>query len=103
NTIVFAGILHTTVVKQVRLKNPSNVTLAYNAVLLGRDAAEFSFPKGSTVTIPPMHQGILNVEFTIRFLYPAEAVLILFSNKVARVDGATMAFSLKSEVKNIEP
>ncbi|NWW00231.1 CFA47 protein, partial [Machaerirhynchus nigripectus] len=103
NTIEFTGTLHTTVVKQVRLKNPSNNTLAYNAIFVGRDAADFSLPKGSTVTIPPMKQGFLNVEFTIRFLHPAEAVLILFSNKVDRVDGATMTFSLKSEVKNIEP
>lgn len=43
------------------------------------------------------------MEFTIRFLHPAEAVLILVSNKVDGVDGATLTFSLKSEVKNIEP
>ncbi|NXH92924.1 CFA47 protein, partial [Edolisoma coerulescens] len=103
NTIEFTGTLHTTVVKQVRLKNLSTNTLAYNAILLGRDAADFSLPKGSTVTIPPAKQGFLNVEFTIRFLHPAEAVLILFSNKVDGVDGATLTFSLKSEVKNIEP
>lgn len=48
-------------------------------------------------------QGFLNVEFTIRFLHPAEAVLILVSNKVDGIDGATLTFSLKSEVKNIEP
>ncbi|NWI82617.1 CFA47 protein, partial [Dryoscopus gambensis] len=102
STIAFTGTLHTTVVKQVRLKNPSNNTLQYSAILVGRDAADFSLSR-STVTIPPMKQGFLNVEFTIRFLHPAEAVLILFSNKVDRVDGATMTFSLKSEVKNIEP
>lgn len=43
------------------------------------------------------------MEFTIRFLRPAEAVLILASNKVDGVDGATMTFSLKSEIKNLEP
>ncbi|NWU34727.1 CFA47 protein, partial [Hylia prasina] len=48
-------------------------------------------------------QGFITVEFTIRFLHPAEAVLILISNKVDGIDGATMTFSLKSEVKNIEP
>ncbi|NXL75670.1 CFA47 protein, partial [Leptocoma aspasia] len=103
NTIEFAGALHTTIVKQVCLKNPSNNTLAYNAILVGRDADDFSLPKGNTVTIPAMRHGFVNVEFTIRFLHPAEAVLILVSNKVDGIDGATLTFSLKSEVKNIEP
>ncbi|NXA84635.1 CFA47 protein, partial [Thryothorus ludovicianus] len=103
STIEFTGALHATIVKQVRLKNPNNNTLAYNAILAGRDADDFSLPKGNTVTIPPGRQGFVNVEFTIRFLHPAEAVLLLISNKVDGVDGATMTFSLKSEVKNIEP
>ncbi|NXA95788.1 CFA47 protein, partial [Melanocharis versteri] len=103
NTIEFTGALHATIVKQVRLKNPSNNTLAYNAILVGRDADDFSLPKGTTVTIPPTRQASVTVEFTIRFLHPAEAVLILISNKVDGIDGATLTFSLKSEVKNIEP
>ncbi|NWW79212.1 CFA47 protein, partial [Climacteris rufus] len=103
NTIEFAGALHATVVKQVRLKNPSNNTLMYNAILLGRDADDFSLPKGNTVTIAPMKQAFVNVEFTIRFLHPAEAVLILISNKVDGIEGATLTFSMKSEVKHIEP
>ncbi|NXB74733.1 CFA47 protein, partial [Donacobius atricapilla] len=103
NTIEFTGTLHATIVKQVHLKNPSKKTLAYNAILVGRDAVDFSFPKENAVTIPPGRQGFVTVEFTIRFLRPAEAVLILISNKVDGIDGATLAFSLKSEVKNIEP
>ncbi|XP_077637788.1 cilia- and flagella-associated protein 47 [Lonchura striata] len=102
NTIEFAGALHATIVKQLCLKNPSNCNLAYNAILVGRDAEEFSLPKGNTVTLPPMRQGFVNVEFTIRFLHPAEAVLLLISDKVG-VHGATLTFSLKSEVKNIDP
>ncbi|NXB02907.1 CFA47 protein, partial [Cnemophilus loriae] len=103
NTIEFAGALHATIVKQVHLKNPSSNTLAYSAILLGRDADDFSLPKGNTVTIPATRQACVTVEFTIRFLHPAEAVLILISNKVDGIDGATLTFSLKSEVKNIEP
>ncbi|NXP90319.1 CFA47 protein, partial [Passerina amoena] len=103
NTIEFSGALHATIAKQVLLKNPSNYTLAYNVCLVGRDAHDFSLTKGSTVIIPAGRQGFVNVEFTIRFLHPAEAVLLLISNKVDGIDGATMAFSLKAEVKSIEP
>ncbi|NWT80814.1 CFA47 protein, partial [Lanius ludovicianus] len=103
STIEFAGTLYTTVVKQVCLKNPCFNILAYNAILVGRDAGDFSFPKGSTVTIPPMKQGFVNVEFTIHSLHPAEAVLILISNKVDGIEGAPLTFSLKSQVNNIEP
>ncbi|RLW07650.1 hypothetical protein DV515_00003598, partial [Chloebia gouldiae] len=86
----------------LRLKNPSNCNLSYNAILVGRDAEEFSLPKGNTVTLPPMRQGFVNVELTLRFLHPAEAVLLLISNKFG-IDGATLTFSLKSEVKSIDP
>ncbi|NXE93670.1 CFA47 protein, partial [Menura novaehollandiae] len=103
DSIEFTGALHATLVKQVRLKNPSHKALMYNAVLVGRDADDFSLPKGNTVTIAPMKQASINVEFTIRFLHPAEAVLILISNKVDGIDGATLTFSMKSEVKHIDP
>lgn len=43
------------------------------------------------------------MEFTSRFLRPAEAVLLLISKSVGGIDGATLTFSLKSEVKHIEP
>ncbi|XP_064926546.1 cilia- and flagella-associated protein 47 isoform X1 [Columba livia] len=102
-TIEFTGALHETVVKQVRLKNPSSKTLMYNAILLGRDADDFSLPKGNTFTIAPRRQTSINVEFTSRFLRPAEAVLLLISKSVGGICGATLTFSLKSEVKHIEP
>ncbi|NXY24507.1 CFA47 protein, partial [Atrichornis clamosus] len=103
NSIEFTGPLHATVVKQVRLKNPGNKGLMYSAILVGKDADNFSLPKGNTVIIAPMKQGSINVEFTIRFLHPAEAVLILISNKIDGIDGATLTFSMKSEVKRIDP
>ncbi|NXG06622.1 CFA47 protein, partial [Sakesphorus luctuosus] len=99
-TIEFTGALHATVIKQVRLKNPSKKTLVYNVILIGRDADDFVLPKGNTVTIAPKKQASLNVEFTIRFLRPAEAVLILASNAT---ETATLTFPLKSKVKHTEP
>ncbi|NXI96097.1 CFA47 protein, partial [Psophia crepitans] len=102
-TIEFTGALHATVVKQVCLKNPSIKTLVYNATLVGRDADDFSLPKGNTITIAPKRQTSINVQFTSRFLRPAEAVLLLISKRVGGIDGATLTFSLKSEVEHIEP
>ncbi|NXA16331.1 CFA47 protein, partial [Sapayoa aenigma] len=51
----------------------------------------------------PRKQACINVEFTIRFLHPAEAVLLLISNRIDGIDAATLTFALKSEVKHIEP
>ncbi|POI35691.1 hypothetical protein CIB84_000557, partial [Bambusicola thoracicus] len=87
----------------VRLKNPSIKTLAYNATLVGRNARDFSLPEGNTVIIAPKGQTTINVEFTSRFLHPAEAVLLLISKRMGGIGGATLTFSLKSEVKHIEP
>ncbi|XP_032305269.1 cilia- and flagella-associated protein 47 isoform X2 [Coturnix japonica] len=102
-TIEFTGALHATVVKQVRLKNPSVKTLTYNATLVGRDADDFSLPEGNTIIIAPKKQTTITVEFTSRFLHPAEAVLLLMSKRMSGIRGATLAFSLKSEVKHIKP
>ncbi|KFO04701.1 hypothetical protein N312_10927, partial [Balearica regulorum gibbericeps] len=55
------------------------------------------------IIILPRRQTTINVEFTSRFLRPAEAVLLLISKSVGGIDGATLTFSLKSEVKHIEP
>ncbi|NWX22622.1 CFA47 protein, partial [Aegotheles bennettii] len=85
------------------LKNSSSKTLRYKAILVGRDADDFSLPKGNTVTIAPKRQMSINVEFTSRFLCPAEAVLLLISKSVGGIDGVTLTFSLKSEVKHIDP
>ncbi|KAF1436690.1 Cilia- and flagella-associated protein 47, partial [Pygoscelis papua] len=55
------------------------------------------------IIILPRRQTSINVEFTSRFLCPAEAVLLLISKRVGGINGATLTFSLKSEVKHIEP
>lgn len=55
------------------------------------------------IVILPRGQTIINVEFTSRFLHPAEAVLLLISKRMGEIGGATLTFSLKSEVKHIEP
>ncbi|OXB68710.1 hypothetical protein ASZ78_010302, partial [Callipepla squamata] len=87
----------------VRLKNLSMKTLAYNATFVGRDANDFSLPEGNTVIIAPKRETTVSVEFTSRFLHPAEAILLLISKRVGGIGGATLTFSLKSQIKHIEP
>ncbi|XP_060090088.1 cilia- and flagella-associated protein 47 [Heteronotia binoei] len=100
--IEFSGPLHATVVRKIHLKNPSIKPLIYNATILGRDSADFSLPKGNTVTIAPKSQISINVEFTSRFLHPAEAMLLLVSKALTGVGGATMTFSLKTRINQIK-
>ncbi|XP_015672831.1 cilia- and flagella-associated protein 47 [Protobothrops mucrosquamatus] len=102
-TLVFAGQLHATILRKVFLKNPSIRPLVYNATILGKESSTFSLPKGNTVTISPKSQVKVNVEFTSRFLYPAEAVLLLVSKALTGVGGFTMAFSLKTKINSVKP
>ncbi|XP_028583251.2 cilia- and flagella-associated protein 47 isoform X2 [Podarcis muralis] len=101
-SVEFAGPLHATVVRKIQLKNPSIKPLVYTATILGRECADFSLPKGNMVTIPPKSQTTINVEFTSRFLHPAEAVLLLITKALTGVVGATMAFSLKTKISRIK-
>ncbi|KAL7983684.1 hypothetical protein Chor_000560 [Crotalus horridus] len=89
--------------QQIQLKNPSIRPLVYNATILGKESSTFSLPKGNTVTISPKSQVKVNVEFTSRFLYPAEAVLLLVSKALTGVGGFTMAFSLKTKINSVKP
>ncbi|EMP32674.1 hypothetical protein UY3_10164 [Chelonia mydas] len=104
-TVEFTGAFHATVVRQVRLKNPSLKPLLYNATIVGRESADFLLPKGNTVIIAPKSQININVELTSRFLHPAKkkAMLLLVSKTASEVRGTTMTFSLKSKVNHIDP
>ncbi|XP_042314327.1 cilia- and flagella-associated protein 47 [Sceloporus undulatus] len=102
-SVEFPGPLHATVLRKIQIKNPSIKPLVYNASILGRESANFTLPKGNTVTIPPKSQIRVNVEFTSRFLYPAEAILLLVSKPLIGVGGATMTFSLKTKITNVKP
>ncbi|XP_044297815.1 cilia- and flagella-associated protein 47 isoform X4 [Varanus komodoensis] len=102
-SLEFTGPLHATVVRKMLLKNPSVRPLVYNATILGRESADFALPKGNTVTISPKSHVSVNVEFTSRFLYPAEAVLLLVSKALSGVGGATMAFTLKTKISLVKP
>ncbi|KAM4602134.1 cilia and flagella-associated protein 47-like [Polymixia lowei] len=102
-TVRLSGDLHSTFSKQVRLKNPSSKPLRYKAFIFGEEAHLFSLPNGSGVTIPPQASKELTVHFNCSFLRPLEAVLLLTSSSPIGPRGATLAFTLKTNVTQITP
>ncbi|XP_022089961.1 cilia- and flagella-associated protein 47-like isoform X2 [Acanthaster planci] len=102
-TVEFVGSLHACVARQVRLTNPSNKPLMYHAMIAGRDARDFTLPKGNTVNIAPRGKHDLAVEFTSRFLRPAEGVLVLVGRRAGAACGTTLVFNLRTSIDNITP
>ncbi|XP_068124444.1 cilia- and flagella-associated protein 47 [Hyperolius riggenbachi] len=100
-TIIFDGVLHQTVSRQVRLKNPSSKPLVYSATIVGRESADFSLPKGHTITIGPKSQADLTVDYQTRYLHSAEATLLLVSRPASGAGGTTVAFSLQSSLTSL--
>ncbi|XP_071186802.1 cilia- and flagella-associated protein 47-like [Salvelinus alpinus] len=104
--ITLSGSLHHTFTKQVRLKSPSSRTMFYHASIVGNEAHHFSLPQGASITIPPKGRGVeVTVQYSCSFLRPMEAVLLLTSRSAssASPSGATLAFSLKTQVTHITP
>ncbi|KAL4233464.1 hypothetical protein ACF0H5_008145 [Mactra antiquata] len=101
--VEFTGSLHNTVSRQVKLSNPSGKPLVYQVLIAGHDARDFNVSKGDFVSIPPKSTLPLGVEFTSRFLRPAEAVLVLIGRRQGSAIGSTLAFSLSTQIENIAP
>ncbi|XP_021363645.1 cilia- and flagella-associated protein 47-like isoform X2 [Mizuhopecten yessoensis] len=102
-TIDFSGSLHASVTRQVKLSNPSGKTLVYQVLIAGHDARDFGVPKGEFVSISPRSILYLNVDFTSRFLRPAEATLILVGRRHGSSVGTTLTFNLRTQIDNITP
>ncbi|XP_056412134.1 cilia- and flagella-associated protein 47 isoform X3 [Hyla sarda] len=102
-TIHFDGALHQTISRQVRLKNSSSKPLVYQATIVGRESADFSLPKGNTITIAPKSQVDVTVEYKSRFLHPAEATMLLVSKPSSGAGGTTLSFSLASRLTDLVP
>ncbi|XP_032955842.1 cilia- and flagella-associated protein 47 [Rhinolophus ferrumequinum] len=101
--ITFECTLHDTVMQSILLKNTKWKTLVYNATIIGRDADDFSLSQtGNTVTVYPRDEITVTVKFTSRFLYPAEASLILLSKSAKSTGGTTLTFTLKGKVRNFK-
>ncbi|XP_013416633.1 cilia- and flagella-associated protein 47 isoform X1 [Lingula anatina] len=103
SSIEFTGSLHSTVMRQIRLSNPSAKPLTYQCLMAGRDARDFNIPKGDVVTIPPKSNLSLAINFTSRFLRPTEAMLVLVGRRAGSSVGSTLVFNLQTQVNNISP
>ncbi|PFX34680.1 Calponin-likey domain-containing protein 2 [Stylophora pistillata] len=88
---------------QVRLQNPSTKPLVYQALLVGKDAADFRLPMGDTIQVSPKGQLQMPVEFKSRFLRPCDATLVLVGKREGSPCGNTLVFTLETCINNIVP
>ncbi|XP_072900577.1 cilia- and flagella-associated protein 47-like [Hemitrygon akajei] len=102
-TVKFAGELHATIVKKIRLQNPIDKRVVYFAIIVGKDAGSFSLPNGNKVSIPARSYVDINVEFTSHFLNPERALLIFVSRLKKGIVCSTTTFSLISQINKINP
>ena len=70
-------------------------------MIVGQDKDSFNLPKGSTVTLGPRTTLNMVVEFTSRYLRPAEAVLVLVGRRHGAQMGSTLVFNLKTQIDDI--
>ncbi|XP_071954714.1 cilia- and flagella-associated protein 47-like isoform X2 [Antedon mediterranea] len=103
SSVDFLGSLHATVTRQVRLTNPSKKPLIYHSFISGRDAKDFRLPHVKQITVAPKSNYDLVVEFTSRFLRPAEGVLVLVGRRLGSACGTTLVFNLRTSIDNITP
>eukprot|EP00062_Callorhinchus_milii_P018287 gi/632971676/ref/XP_007902288.1/ PREDICTED: uncharacterized protein LOC103185538 [Callorhinchus milii] len=102
-SLEFTCSLHSTIVKQIRLKNPSSRQLVYLATIVGREADDFSLPKGNKVTVSAKGHVDIAVQFRSRFLHQAQAVLVFVSWNFKGAEGTTTTFFLTAEINTINP
>ncbi|XP_062039112.1 cilia- and flagella-associated protein 47 [Lepus europaeus] len=101
--ISFQCTLHETVLAQIVVRNSSLKSIVYVATIVGKDAADFSLQRSeNVVTISPKSQTYITLQFTSRFLHPAEASLLLISKTKNARGGSILAFALKGEVHHFK-
>ena len=100
-TVQFAGILHEPSTSQVKITNPSIQTLVYSMNIIGRDADEFQFVKGTTISIPAKTSLLVNIQCKNKRLRSTEAVLLLYGKRTDAYPGSSMAFYLQGSIQTI--
>lgn len=102
STIEFQGTLHTTIIRQVRLQNPSSKPLYYSINIVGQDADDFSV-RSNHIQIAPQKKIELEVTFKSRFLRPAKASLILVGRRSGSSQASTLVFNMNAAIDVIKP
>jgi len=95
DTIVFSGLLHQKVTRNIKIANPTNQTLTYRVRIDGTD----QFSSKATITVPKRSEKALEVVCVPRFYEPAEAVLLLTGSPTGAARGSVMIFRLETRVK----
>uniref|UniRef100_A0A4W3I5L0 Uncharacterized protein n=1 Tax=Callorhinchus milii TaxID=7868 RepID=A0A4W3I5L0_CALMI len=75
----------------------------YLATIVGREADDFSLPKGNKVTVSAKGHVDIAVQFRSRFLHQAQAVLVFVSWNFKGAEGTTTTFFLTAEINTINP
>ena len=100
-TVEFSSPLHQTSTKQIKITNPSNKNIVYQAILIGPNSENFSLPKGPQVQIQPKGKLSLAVDFMGNSLKPGSAHLILVGRKMASIAAEPLVFTLKANIDEL--
>ena len=101
--VKFISGLHDQITRQIRLSNPSSKPVTYQALIAGHDAKDFTLPKGNVISVPPKSINNVSVQFTSRYLRPAEASIVFVGRRQGSGVGSTMMFTLTTLIDNITP
>ncbi|RDD38935.1 Cilia- and flagella-associated protein 47 [Trichoplax sp. H2] len=102
STIEFQGALHSTILRQIRLQNPSTKPLHYSINIVGQDAQDFSV-HSNHIQIAPHKKVDLEVAFKSRFLRAAQASLVLVGRRLGSSQASTLVFKMNAVIDIIKP
>lgn len=103
STITFSATLGKPILKQIKVSNPSNKQLIYNAILAGSNSRDFFLVKGHHISVSPKSGTTANIQLTASHIRSGSAVLILAPKRAAPLYGSTLVFELKSEIESAPP
>lgn len=98
--VEFQGLLHQDITKQIELVNGSNKSITYLVSIQG--SADFAVNE-TEVTLAPMSQHQLHIEFKSHFLKQCSAVLTLKSRKMGCNVSSIICYSLVSKIESNGP